>query len=96
MKRLGILFFVGFTVSLVSCEKCTRCSFTYDVTTIIQTVNGEEEQTTTITGFLSDTAGLTFREECLKKDEPETITQYYQAKKDTTVLDNFEFVCEPF
>jgi hypothetical protein len=77
-----------------SCEKCKRCSYTYTQTSIIQTINGEVEQTDTLSAVLYDEDGLVFSEECIKNDQEFTIEQAYQIKKDTTVLENFNFVCE--
>ncbi|UKN01895.1 hypothetical protein K6119_19415 [Paracrocinitomix mangrovi] len=77
-----------------SCEKCKRCSYTYTETVIIQGVNGEEEQVTEKTGVLEGPEGDLFNEECIKKDESFTIEQWYQGKADTTMLDNFDFICE--
>ncbi|MEO9531798.1 MAG: hypothetical protein ABJG68_13540 [Crocinitomicaceae bacterium] len=79
-----------------SCEKCKRCTYTYEETTIEQGVNGEEEKVTTYSGSLIKEDGTSFSEECIKNDESFTIEQFYQAKKDTTVLENFTFVCEDF
>ena len=77
----------------VSCEKCKRCTFTYTETTIKQTVNGEVEQTDTISGYLFDESGAAFTEECIKNDEEFTIEQVYATKDDTTALDNFTYTC---
>lgn len=87
----GLLFV---SITFFSCEKCKSCTFSYSVTTIEQGVNGEEEKKTTVTGTLSDEDGLPFGEECIKKDESFTIDQVYQSKKDTTVLDDFDFQCQ--
>jgi hypothetical protein len=91
-------FFSLLTIIFIttSCEKCKRCTYTYEETTIEQGVNGEEEKVTVITGSLFNEDGTSFREECIKNDESYTIEQFYQAKMDTTVLDNFTFVCEDF
>jgi hypothetical protein len=93
MARIPLFILFAIIVMNTSCEKCKRCSYTHDVTTIIQTVNGEVEEVSQVSGTLTDTSGAIFSEECVKKDEPETIEQFYQNKKDTTVLDNFQFTC---
>ncbi|MFT4600932.1 MAG: hypothetical protein ACI857_001109 [Arenicella sp.] len=93
MTRFATFIFSGILFLTVSCEKCKRCSYTYDVTTIVQGVNGEEEVKSTITGTLFEEDGSTFGDECIKKEESFTIDQVYQSKKDTTVLDNFDFTC---
>jgi hypothetical protein len=76
-----------------SCEKCQRCSYSYTKTSIIQTINGEVTQTDTLSGVLQDADGANFSEECIKNDEEYTIRQWYQNKKDTTILENFEIDC---
>ncbi|MEX1001925.1 MAG: hypothetical protein WDZ35_07410 [Crocinitomicaceae bacterium] len=94
MQRYSFFLIIFLFFVSVSCEKCKRCSYTYEVTTIEQTPNGEEEKTTEVSGVLAKENGETFAEECIKKDEAFTIEQYYQDKKDTTVLNNFDFVCQ--
>lgn len=96
MRAWALFSLLSIVFITVSCEKCKRCTYTYDVTTIEQGVNGEEEKVTTVSGSLNNPDGSSFREECIKNDESFTIEQYYQAKKDTTTLDNFDFVCEDF
>ncbi|MBD3638579.1 MAG: hypothetical protein HUJ25_14595 [Crocinitomicaceae bacterium] len=91
--RLTLFLLLGLGVVFTSCEKCKQCSYTYDETVIIQTVNGEEEHTTQKSGVLQGPDGETFGEECIKKDESYTIDQWYQNKKDTTNLDNFKYTC---
>lgn len=94
MSRL-LLFIAAFgVISITSCEKCKRCTYSYTKTSIIQTINGEVEQTDTISGILTDEDGVNFSEECIKNDQEFTIEQWYQSKKDTTLLENFDFVCE--
>jgi len=85
----AVLFFV----LLMSCEKCKRCSYSYTKTIIIQTVNGEEEQTTTFSGYYLQYEGKTLDSECIKGDEKFTIEDHYKLKGDTTVLDNYEYNC---
>ena len=96
MTRSATFILFGLLFVFASCEKCTRCSYTYDVTTIVQGVNGEEEEVATITGTLFEEDGTPFGDECIKpnKGESFTIEQVYQSKKDTTVLDNFDFTCD--
>ena len=94
--RLAFFALIGLATIFVSCEKCKRCSYTYTVTEIQQTINGEQEVVSERTGVLEGPDGETFSEECIKesKDESFTIEQWYQNKADTTVLDNFAFTCE--
>lgn len=96
MLRFTALLFFSLSLLLVSCEKCKRCRYTHEVTTIEQTPNGEVENTQTIEGILTDENGEAFAEECIKSDESFTIEQYYQNKKDTTQLTNFDYTCEDF
>ncbi len=70
-----------------------QCSYTYTVTTIIQTPNGEEEVTTTKTAYAFDSDGNQWKEECVKKDESFTIEAAYQTVEATTLLDDFDYVC---
>jgi hypothetical protein len=93
MMRAAFFLLVCIAFLSTSCEKCKQCSFTYEVTTIIQTVNGEEEVTTTISGQLQGPDSTTFSQECIKGDESFTIEEWYKMKKDTTVLDNFQYTC---
>lgn len=87
----------GIVFLSASCEKCKRCTYAYDVTTIEQGVNGEETVVITKENLiLTGPDGLPFREECIKKDESFTIEQWYQGKKDTTTLDNFKVTCDDF
>ncbi len=94
MRSSIVITGLVFSSLFYSCEKCKSCSFSYTITTIEQGVNGEEEKKTTVTGTLTDEDGLPLNEECIKKDESFTIEQVYQSKKDTTVLDDFDFTCE--
>lgn len=93
MPRYLVLFSAIIVLGVSSCEKCKRCTYSYTKTTIQQTVNGEVEQTDTLTGILYDESGAAFTEECIKNDEEFTIEQVYATKDDTTVLDNFEYSC---
>ena len=96
--RLLFLIF-GLVILSSSCEKCKRCTYSYDVTTIEQGVNGEETVVTKKEGLiLTGEDGGPFREECIKENKGEsfTIEQWYQSKKDTTNLDNFDFSCVDF
>ena len=88
---------VGF-IFLISCEKCKKCSYTYTVTSIVQTVNGEEEVTTTYTDVVmhSDTSldDQTFDSECIKGDESFTIEQaYINFGLDHPELENWAYTC---
>jgi hypothetical protein len=93
MVRFAFFLLLGLSFILNSCEKCTRCSFTYEVTTIVQTVNGEVEQISTQSGVLAGPDGESFSEECIKSGESLTIEQWYQGKADTTALTNFLHTC---
>lgn len=90
-----IVFFLPLTLFLLgSCEKCTRCSYSYTITTIQQTVNGEQEVVTTHQGWVLAPDSTLFTEECVDKDESFTIETAYQIKGDTTVLDDYTYTCE--
>lgn len=71
-----------------------RCSYTYTVTTIQQTVNGEQEVVTTYESWVKINDSTYFDEECLKKDESFSIEAAYQIKGDTTTLDDYTYTCE--
>ena len=89
-----ILLFVG--IASMSCERCMTCSYSYDETTIIQTVNGEEEQVNTYTGrFILDEDGNPWSQECIKTNTGDdfTIENAYENEKQTTDLENFEYNC---
>ena len=94
MSRLliGLLFLPLFINT--SCKKCKRCSYTYTVTTIVSTPNGEEEQTETKTGFITDSTGAAWTEECVKGSEEFSIEDAYEAEEATSTLDDFAFTCE--
>ena len=94
MMRSAFIILLSAPFIFASCKKCKQCSYTYTKTSIVQTVNGEEEVTKSYNGVLSGPDGQTFSEECIKKDETFTIEQWYQAKQDTTVLDDFQFTCK--
>jgi hypothetical protein len=96
MSRLVIgLLFISFFINN-SCEKCKRCSYTYTVTTIVSTPNGEEEVTETKTGWVQDSLGAGWSEECVKGETEFTIEAAYEAEKLSSSLDNFDFSCEDF
>ena len=87
--------FLGF--ASVSCERCMTCSYSYDETIIIQTVNGEEEQVNTYTGrFILDDDGRPWSQECIKTNTGEdfTIENTYENEKQTTDLENFQYQCQ--
>jgi len=88
MGLVGFIFFI-------SCEKCKKCSYTYTETTIIQTVNGEEEVTTTYTGVAIDTTQtVTFDSQCIKGSETFTIEEaYINFGLDHPELDNWAYIC---
>lgn len=80
--------------ALVSCERCMKCHYTYTVTTIEQTLNGEQEVVTTYTAYYYDPVDSVYvKDECIKGDESFTIDATYQKVADTATLDNFDFVC---
>ncbi|MBK7129777.1 MAG: hypothetical protein IPM74_05270 [Crocinitomicaceae bacterium] len=96
MRRQSAFFILAFIFLLPSCEKCKKCSYSFTVTTIEQTLNGEQEVTTTYSNqilYVDDTVKM--ESQCIKPsdDEEFTIEQHYQNKKDTTSLDNFTFTC---
>lgn len=96
MRRQSAFFLLAFIFLLPSCEKCKKCSYSYTVTYIEQTLNGEQEVTTTYSGlilYVDDTVKMD--SECIKSsdDVDFTIEQHYQNKKDTTTLDNFTYTC---
>lgn len=96
-RSIVLVALVGF-IFLISCEKCKKCSYSYTVTEIIQTVNGEEEVTTTYNDVLanSDTslADKTFDSECIKGDDVFTIEQaYINYGLDHPELDNYTYTC---
>ena len=86
---LSILLFTG-------CEKCMTCSYSYDETTIIQTVNGEEEEVNTFTGrFILDEDEQAWSQECIKTNSGDdfTIEDAYENEKQITDKDNFLYNC---
>lgn len=88
------IIYIGVILLLsASCEKCMQCSYTYTVTTIQQTVNGEEEVVTTYTGYLYDEDSLIYSEECIKGDETYNIETAYQLEAENTTLDNYNYTC---
>lgn len=93
MARLSGLILLGAFMLMVSCEQCMRCSYTYTVTTIQQTVNGEQEVVTTYEGWVPKNDSVDFDEECVKKGESFTIETQYQLFADTTTLDDFQYTC---
>jgi len=96
MSRILIaLLFVSVFMN-IACEKCKRCSYTYTVTTIVSTPNGEEEQTETKNGWVTDSTGAAWSEECIKNSEEFSIEAAYEAEKAITSLDDFEYTCEDF
>lgn len=81
----------------VSCEQCKRCSCTYTETTIIQTVNGEEEVVTEKTTYVWDEVDSAYvTEECVKGDEEFTIQDKYDLFESESTLDNIACTCTDF
>lgn len=93
MSRLSGLILLAVIFINFSCEKCMKCSYTYTITTIQQTVNGEEEVVTTYEGWVKINDSTYFDEECIKGDESFTIESQYILFADTTTLDDFEYTC---
>lgn len=93
MARLSGLILLAVVFMTSSCEKCMKCSYTYTVTTIQQTVNGEEEVVTTYEGWVKLNDTTYFTEECIKGDESFTIESQYILFADTTTLDDFDYSC---
>jgi hypothetical protein len=93
MSRLGGLILLAVIFIAYSCEKCMSCSYTYTITTIEQTVNGEKEVVNTYKGWVPKNDSVDFDEECVKKGESFTIETQYQFFADTTTLDDFEYTC---
>jgi hypothetical protein len=93
MSRLGGLILLAVIFIAYSCEKCMSCSYTYTITTIEQTVNGEKEVVTTYKGWVPRNDSVVFDEECVKQGVAFTIETQYQFFADTTTLDDFEYTC---
>ncbi|WP_070138262.1 hypothetical protein [Crocinitomix algicola] len=100
MIRIGVFAFLGLLVFNTGCERCMKCTYSYTETTIVETPDGEEEQTVTYEEkILLDSDGDAFGEECYKRGEfknganPFTIENYYELEKSKTELDNFEYDC---
>jgi hypothetical protein len=93
MSRLSGLILLAVIFIAFSCEKCMSCSYTYTITTIEQTVNGEKEVVTTYTSWVKVNDSTYFDEECIKGDESFTIESQYILFADTTMLDDFAYTC---
>jgi hypothetical protein len=93
MSRLSGLILLAVIFMTFSCEKCMTCSYTYTITTIQQTVNGEEEVVTTYESWVKINDSTYFDEECIKGDESFTIESQYILFADTTTLDDFDYTC---
>ena len=95
MFRFSLLLLSFSLFVFTSCEKCKSCRYSYDVVTISQGVNGEEEVVYQVENqiLLAEDGVTQFGEDCVKNGEESTIEQYYQEKKDTTVILNFDFTC---
>lgn len=94
MSRLSGLLLLSLITSFISCEKCKKCSYTYTITTIEQTVNGEQEVVTTYESWVKIDDSTYFDEECIKGDDSFTIESHYLDKGDTTVLDDYQYTCQ--
>ena len=93
MSRLVIFCCSVSLFLMLSCEKCMTCSYSYTETTVVQTVNGEEEKVTPYEGrSILDTNGQAWRQECLKEGDF-TIVDAYENEKQTTDKSNFEYTC---
>ena len=75
MSRLGGLILLAVIFIAYSCEKCMSCSYTYTITTIEQTVNGEKEVVTTYKGWVPKSIIETM------DNVHGVITEYYSAKE---------------
>lgn len=96
MSRVLIVLLFSSVFINIGCETCQRCSYTYTETVIVSTPNGEEEQTETKTGFVIDSTGAAWSEECIKNDEEFSIEAAYEAEAAISTLENFEYTCEEF
>jgi len=93
MRRIliGLVLFAVFSIQ--ACQKCKKCSYTYTKIETIQTVNGEEEVSTTETGWVENDTGGVFQEECIKRDESFSIVDAYELEEKTTDKVDFEYTC---
>ena len=79
--------------SILSCEKCKTCSFTYTKIETVQTVNGEVEVKTTEKGYVLNDAGDLFRDECIKRGESFSIEDAYELESKSTDKLDFDYTC---
>ena len=100
MSRLLVLAFFGLVFINISCEKCTKCRYSYTETIIVPTPNGEEEEIVEhVNLILLDADGSPFGQQCFKRKEYKdndaifTIETYYELEKEKSNLDNFDYEC---
>jgi len=93
MRRIAIGFGLITMFSMVSCEKCKSCSYTYTKVETVQTVNGEEQIETTLTSWVLNDTGGYFDDECVKRNESFTIEDAYELESKDTDLQDFEYTC---
>lgn len=94
MRR--IIFGAGVLCLVIntSCKKCKQCYYTYSTSEIVQTPNGEETvKTENIKGYIVNSDGELFQQECIKGQEEFTIETAYQVEKDNSTLADFEYFC---
>ena len=94
MRR--IIFGAGVLCLVIntSCKKCKQCYYTYSTSEIVQTPNGEETvKTENIKGYIVNSDGELFQQECVKGQEEFTIETAYQLEKDNSTLADFDYVC---
>jgi len=91
----GLIALFGF-IFFISCEKCKRCEYSYTKTTIVQTVNGEQEVTTTYKSVIIDNtlADTTFDTECSKENKFTIEDVYINYGINHTELDNYSYICK--
>jgi len=96
MYRSIVLIALVAFIFFISCEKCKKCSYSYTTTTIIQTVNGEQEVTTTFTSVVIDTslADTTFDTECSKENTFTIEQSYINYGLNHPELDNYTYTCK--
>lgn len=94
MRSFIWIAFLGSIILFSSCKKCKRCHYTYTVTKIEQTPNGEVTVIDTLRGNIINEEGELFQEECVKKNEAQTIEAAYQFEEINTDKENFKYFCE--
>ena len=96
MSRALLIGIFSFFILNTSCERCMTCSYSYTETTIVQTVNGEEEEVSNYEGrYILDEEGASWSQECIKERDAEefSIANAYEEEKQTTDQDNFDYTC---